>query len=156
MKKVVVAISVFLSGCVSYSDPLINADGHVVNCQNSGFGLLGAPLAAHASNTCIESWKTVGYVELDEAGGIGVLLSSESGSLRIISVMEKSPAALAGIVSGDYLVAVEHQPVSNVTDARRLLFGKPNVAVSITFRRAETTTDITLVRVSYASLQSKK
>ncbi len=56
-----------LSGCAKYHDSLVNPQTKEgVNCVSSGWGWLGAPLAARNSNLCIERYTAAGYIPVEE------------------------------------------------------------------------------------------
>ncbi|WP_146187775.1 hypothetical protein [Limnohabitans sp. T6-5] len=60
-----IAISFFLSGCVSRSIQMINDNGHAANCEASGIGIIGAPAAYAMTEECINKYKQAGYREAD-------------------------------------------------------------------------------------------
>lgn len=63
----VLGILVTMAGCVSFSTPMKNARGDVVNCQNSGFGWLGAPIAAINQKRCESNMRERGFVPPGES-----------------------------------------------------------------------------------------
>ena len=51
-----------LQGCVSYSQTLHNDSGQAYQCKSSGFGWLGAPIAAVSQHQCVKQATKKGYV----------------------------------------------------------------------------------------------
>ena len=50
-----------------------------------------------------------------EYGGLGIEVTSEDGVVKVISPMDGTPAARAGIQAGDYITAVNNQSVVGLT-----------------------------------------
>lgn len=62
MRSVIIAVlSVFLASCVSYKSVLVNAEGETTNCNQWGFGILGAPMAVAQHKECIKVAESAGY-----------------------------------------------------------------------------------------------
>jgi len=68
---------------------------------------------------------------------VGIQLERRDGGLCVVAVASASPAALAGIRSGDTLITIDGRPVTDldVTTASRGLEGAPGTRISITLRR---------------------
>lgn len=69
-------------------------------------------------------------------GGLGIEVSSEYGVLKVITPIDDTPAAKAGIKSGDYIVALDGKLVNEMTgdqavDAMRGKEGSPIVVTVI-------------------------
>lgn len=71
-----VGLSPIVSGCVSSSKPLQNAQGQVMECRAEGWGWLGAPLAKSMQNDCVERLKSQGFVELGQSNNEPALPNS--------------------------------------------------------------------------------
>lgn len=157
MKIAVIAIFIallaVLAGCVTPSTVLIGPDGKGIRCASYGYGYVGATMAQGIHDSCIRDAKAAGALPLEEAGGIGIMLTTEASSMRIIRVTQGSPAERAGIKAGDSIVAIDGQPVTNDTDARRLSFGRVNTPVNVTYRSGGAVTTVALMRASFSSLQ---
>jgi carboxyl-terminal processing protease len=69
--------------------------------------------------------------------GIGVLVDRRAGQASVISVVDGSPADLAGLRSGDVLVAIDGQELVRLPDGEldELVRGEPGSAVRIGFER---------------------
>jgi hypothetical protein len=64
-RAIICAFGVVLTGCVAPSQWLQRPDGQMVRCSAAGWGWIGAPLAEHSFNVCVEDYKKVGYVPVD-------------------------------------------------------------------------------------------
>jgi carboxyl-terminal processing protease len=84
-----------------------------------------------------------------EYGGLGLEITSEDGVVKVISPIDGTPAAKAGIKAGDYITAVDGQTVLglSVNDAVKQMRGKPGETVTLTIAREKTDPfDVKLVR----------
>ena len=72
-------------------------------------------------------------------GGVGVEVDFESDHVVVIAPIEGSPAARAGILPGDHIIAIEGNPVSGQSSQElvRIMRGKPGTSVTVTIRREE-------------------
>lgn len=79
-----------------------------------------------------------------EFGGIGIVISVRDGFLTVISPIDETPAAQAGIKAKDRIVKIDDDSAINMdlNDAVNLLRGKPNTPVRITVQRANSAKDI--------------
>ena len=75
-----------------------------------------------------------------EYGGLGIEITSEDGVVKVISPIDGTPAARAGIQAGDYITAVNGQSVLGltVTEAVKQMRGKAGETVTLTIARAKT------------------
>ena len=71
-------------------------------------------------------------------GGLGIEITMENGLVKIISPIDDTPAAKAGIKAGDYITEIEGETVIGQTlnDVVNKLRGKVGTKVQITIRRA--------------------
>ena len=72
-----------------------------------------------------------------EFGGLGIEVSMESGVVKVISPIDDTPAAKAGIKSGDYIVRINGEQVQGKTlmEAVNLMRGEVGSSIEITIRR---------------------
>jgi carboxyl-terminal processing protease len=72
-----------------------------------------------------------------EYGGLGIEITSEDGVVKVISPIDGTPAARAGIKAGDYITAVNGQSVLglSVNDAVKQMRGKVGESVTLTIAR---------------------
>jgi carboxyl-terminal processing protease len=84
-----------------------------------------------------------------EYGGLGIEVTSEEGVVKVISPMDETPAARAGIKAGDYITAVNGESVLglSVNEAVKQMRGKPGESVTLTIAREKTDPfDVKVVR----------
>ncbi len=94
------------------------------------------------------------YVDLQdqtrgEYGGLGLEIQSEDGAVKVISPIDGTPAAQAGIKPGDFILAVDGQNIlgMSVSDAVKQMRGKPGESVTLTIGREKSDPfDVKLVR----------
>ena len=72
-----------------------------------------------------------------EFGGLGIEVSMESGLVKIITPMDGTPAARAGVKAGDYIVKINGEQVRGKTlmEAVNLMRGPVGSPINITIRR---------------------
>ena len=72
-----------------------------------------------------------------EFGGLGIEIGMESGVVKVISPISDTPAANAGIKSGDYIVRINGQQVQGktLTEAVDLMRGPVGSEIKLTVRR---------------------
>ena len=95
-----------------------------------------------------------------EFAGIGIEINREDSQLRVISPIDDTPAANAGLRAGDIIARIGGQPTDGMTlrDAVDKLRGPAGSAVRITIERRNTRPfDVTLTRavIRVASVKSK-
>jgi len=74
-----------------------------------------------------------------EFGGLGIEVSMEAGVVKVIAPIDDTPAARAGIKSGDYIVKINDEQVQGKTlmEAVNLMRGPIGSTIEITVRRKE-------------------
>ena len=72
-----------------------------------------------------------------EFTGVGIEIEVEDGYLTVIAPIEGSPAAAAGIKSGDRIVKIDGSPAEgfSILDSAKRLRGKPGTDVTLTIER---------------------
>ena len=72
-----------------------------------------------------------------EFGGLGIEVSMESGVVKVISPIDDTPASIAGIKAGDYIVKIEDTQVQGKTlsEAVDLMRGPVGSSIELTVRR---------------------
>jgi carboxyl-terminal processing protease len=99
-------------------------------------------LDPHSEYLDSEAYKTLLMTTSGAFGGVGIEVAPEYGILKIVSPMDDTPAAKAGIKAGDYIVAIDGKLVSEMTlqDAVDKMRGKAGSQVTLTaLRRGEKT-----------------
>ena len=95
------------------------------------------PYSAYMSPELFNSMQTD---TKGEFGGLGIEISMEAGVVKIITPMDDTPAAAAGIKSGDYIVRIDGEQVQGKTlmEAVKLMRGPVGSSIKLTVRRKNT------------------
>ena len=72
-----------------------------------------------------------------EFGGLGIEIGMESGVVKVISPIDDTPAAIAGIKAGDYIVKIGNEQVQgkSLMEAVKLMRGPVGTSIKLTIRR---------------------
>ena len=72
-----------------------------------------------------------------EFGGLGIEIGMEAGVVKVISPIDDTPAAKAGIKSGDYIVKIGKEQVQgkSLLEAVKLMRGPVGSSINLTIRR---------------------
>ena len=72
-----------------------------------------------------------------EFGGLGIEVSMEAGVVKVITPIDGTPAAKAGVKAGDYIVRIDGEQVQGKTlmEAVNLMRGPVGTSIEITIRR---------------------
>ena len=72
-----------------------------------------------------------------EFGGLGIEIGMEAGVVKVISPIDDTPAAEAGIKAGDYIVKIANQQVQgkSLMEAVKLMRGPVGTSIKLTVRR---------------------
>jgi carboxyl-terminal processing protease len=97
-------------------------------------------LDPHSGYLDAESFQEMRDQTRGEYGGLGLEVSSEDGVVKVITPMDDSPAAKAGVKPGDYITAVNNESVLglSVNEAVKQMRGKPGEIVTLTIAREKT------------------
>lgn len=70
-------------------------------------------------------------------GGLGLQVEMVDGLVRVVAPMPGTPAARAGLQSGDFIVGFDEQPVQGMTLAQAVsaMRGEPGTAIALAIRR---------------------
>ena len=96
-------------------------------------GMLAA-LDPHSSYLSKEDFKEFNDKSHGEFGGLGIQITSDKGAIRVISPIDDTPAAKAGIEAGDYITHINGEQVfdMNLNQAVKKMKGKPGTKVKLT------------------------
>jgi carboxyl-terminal processing protease len=93
-------------------------------------------------------------------GGIGVVISKDRSGMRVIACLDDTPAAVAGILPGDIIVAVNDNvltPADGFTNISTSLRGFPGTAVKLSIdRKGETKILHFLIKRAVIAVKSVK
>lgn len=118
-------------------------------------------LDPHSEYLDNEAYKSLLMTTSGEFGGVGIEVTPEYGILKIVSPIDDTPAAKAGVKAGDYIVAIDGKLVSEMSlqDAVDKMRGKPGSQVILTVLRKGEKTPITFKLnreiIKIASVKSK-
>lgn len=104
--------------------------------ENAIKGML-SNLDPHSSFYGKEEFEGLTESTSGEFAGLGVEITNEDGLLRIISPIDDSPAAKAGIKAGDLIIRINETATQSVSseDAIKMLRGEPGTEVVLTIIR---------------------
>ncbi len=96
-------------------------------------GMLAA-LDPHSSYLSADDFKEFNDKSQGEFGGLGIQITSDKGAIRVISPIDDTPAAKAGIEAGDYITHIDGEQVfdMNLNQAVKKMKGKPGTKVKLT------------------------
>ncbi len=91
-----------------------------------------------------------------EFGGLGIEVTMDKGVILVVSPMDGTPAARAGIQPGDYITKINDEQISglNLNEAVEKMRGKPGTAIDITIVR-EGEKDVIEVTLERAIIEVK-
>lgn len=103
-------------------------------------------LDPHSEYLDEDSYKTLLMTTSGAFGGLGIEVTGEYGVLKVIAPIDDTPAAKAGVKSGDYIVAINGKLVSEMTlnEAVDKMRGKKGTPVALTILRKGQKTPIRL------------
>jgi carboxyl-terminal processing protease len=104
--------------------------------ENAISGMLTA-LDPHSSYMNAKNYKAMQVEQKGEFGGLGVEVVGDNGFVRIVAPMDDTPGAKAGLKSGDLIIAIDGDPLSNATldEAVDRMRGPPNTNIKLTIKR---------------------
>jgi carboxyl-terminal processing protease len=94
-------------------------------------------LDPHSAYLDQEAFKEMQVGTQGEFGGLGIEVGMEDGFVRVVSPIDDSPAARAGIKAGDLIIRLDETAVKGMTlnDAVKRMRGKPNTQITLTIVR---------------------
>jgi carboxyl-terminal processing protease len=97
-------------------------------------------LDPHSGYLSPDGFEDMNDTTRGEYGGLGIEVTSEDGVVKVISPMDGTPAARAGIQAGDYITAVNGQSVLGLTvnEAVKQMRGAVGEGVTLTIARDKT------------------
>jgi len=94
-------------------------------------------LDPHSSYLNEEEYRELRVGTSGEFGGVGIEVGMEDGFLKVISPIDDTPAARAGIKAGDTIIKLDDKTVKGMAldDAVKLMRGKPGTKIELTITR---------------------
>ena len=117
------------------SDHVENAtDKELVEAAISG---MLTSLDPHSGYLNSDSYREMQVQTRGEFGGLGIEVTMEEGLVRVVSPIDETPAALAGLEPGDFLTHLDGEPVLGLTlpEAVEKMRGRVGSKINLTVRR---------------------
>ena len=112
-------------------------------------GMLTA-LDPHSSYLNPKNFRDMQVETRGEFGGLGLEVTMEKGLLKVVSPIEDTPAAKAGLMSGDVITALDKEEIQNLNlqQAVDKMRGSVNSPITLTILRqgVDKPFDVTMVR----------
>ncbi|MDC0067833.1 S41 family peptidase [Gammaproteobacteria bacterium] len=128
--------------------------------ENAIKGML-SQMDPHSSYLDKDSFEDLQESTSGNYGGLGIEIGMEDGFIKVISPMDDTPAAKAGIESGDLIIQLNDIPVKgmSLSDAIEAMRGEPGSDIEITVikNNKPTPTPLTLTRevIKVASVRQR-
>jgi carboxyl-terminal processing protease len=105
--------------------------------ENAINGMLSA-LDPHSSYMNPKTYKDMQVQTKGEFGGLGIEVTMENGLVKVVSPIDDTPAAKAGLQAGDLIYMLDGEPVQGLTlqEAVEKMRGKVGTTIKIGVRRA--------------------
>ena len=96
-----------------------------------------AGLDPHSRYLDARAFRDAQVDTLGKFDGLGLEISSENGRIKVISAIDETPAAQAGIIGGEIIARIDDEPVDglNPNEVAEKLRGPANTRVKLTIRR---------------------
>lgn len=118
----------------SYVEPL--GDEALINEAIKG---LFNELDPHSSYLDADAFKDMESMTQGGFGGLGIEIGHENGYPTVISPIEDTPAAKAGILAGDVIVGIDGKSSKDMplNDAVKMMRGQPNTSIELEIQRGD-------------------
>lgn len=97
-----------------------------------------------------DDWTQMQATTRGDFEGVGIILQSDNGRVRVAEVVETSPAEKAGVKSGDTIAKVNGQAVTgqSMNEIVRRIKGNPGTKVKVGIWRGATPLEFSLLRTN--------
>lgn len=104
--------------------------------ENAIRGMLSG-LDPHSSYLDLDGFKELREGTSGEFGGLGIEVSMEDGFVKVVSPIDDTPAAEAGVQAGDLIIRLDDKPVKGMSlnDAVEIMRGEPGSKIELTIIR---------------------
>ncbi len=105
----------------------------------AGLDAMVASLDPHSSYLNPEQLQEAFVTTKGQFGGLGIEVTVEDGSIKIVSPIEGTPAHQAGLKSGDLITHLDGSPIHGISimDAVKRMRGEPGTDIRLTIRRGD-------------------
>ena len=123
-------------------------------------GMLSA-LDPHSAYLTPEEYGQLEVGMTGEFGGLGIEIGPQEGFIEVISPIDDTPAARAGVKAGDLITRLDNRPVSDMSlnEVIKLMRGEPGTEITLTILRetAPGPFEITITRavIKFPSIKSR-
>jgi len=106
--------------------------------ENAINGMLAA-LDPHSSYMNAKSFDEMQVQTRGEFGGLGIEVTMENGLVKVVSPIDDTPAARAGIQPGDFIIELDGQPVMglSLSEAVDKMRGPVDSEIKLTIQRGD-------------------
>uniref|UniRef100_UPI00334032E1 S41 family peptidase n=1 Tax=Castellaniella defragrans TaxID=75697 RepID=UPI00334032E1 len=117
----------------SYVEPV--SDQQLIDDAIRG---LFADLDPHSAYLDEDAYKQMQDITRGGFGGLGIEIGAEDGMPKVIAPIEDTPAARAGILTGDLITRIDDEPTKGMSlnDAVKKMRGEPGTPIELTIERA--------------------
>src|SRR5690348_15584311 len=118
-------------------------------------GMLSA-LDPHSSYMNAKNFRDMQVQVRGEFGGLGIEVTMEGGLVKVVSPIDDTPAAKAGLKPGDLIVAIDNQPISGMSlnDAVEKMRGPTGSEIKLIIRRGNQPPFTVAIRRAVIKVQS--
>jgi carboxyl-terminal processing protease len=104
--------------------------------NNAIRGMLSG-LDPHSTYLDLDDFKDLREGTSGEFGGLGIEVTMEDGFVKVVSPIDDTPAAEAGVKAGDLIIRLDETPVKGLSlgDAVDIMRGKPGSKLLLTISR---------------------
>lgn len=104
--------------------------------ENAVRGMLSG-LDPHSSYLDVAQYGDLQASTNGEFGGLGIEVGTQDGFVKVISPIDDTPAAKAGIQAGDLILRLDGRPIKgmSLTDAVKIMRGEPGTNIELTVLR---------------------
>src|SRR6266436_7912 len=124
----------------------------------SAINVMLTSLDPHSSYLNAKNYKDMQVQTRGEFGGLGIEVTMENGLVKVVSPIDDTPAAKAGIKPNDFITHLDGEPIAGLTlpEAVEKMRGLVNSPIKLTIRReGRDPFDVTLTR-AIVKIQSVK
>lgn len=113
--------------------------------ENAVRGMLSG-LDPHSAYLDAEEFKEMNIATSGKFGGLGIEVQMQDGFVRVVSPIDETPAAKAGMQPGDLIIKIDDSPTKGLSlgDAVKKMRGEPGSKIVLTVVREGATAPLTV------------
>jgi carboxyl-terminal processing protease len=106
---------------------------------NNAISGMVSNLDPHSAYLDADAFREMQTTTQGEFGGLGIEVGTEDGFVKVISPIEDTPAARAGVLAGDLIIKIDDTPTKgmSLSEAVKLMRGAPKTPITLTIMRAD-------------------